>query len=145
MTKFSAQKRISTLWFIAIGALGVLFMILTATGRFDDKNLKAWEWFTQNAIPVTTLILGALIYNVNRANKDEAFVNQEIDVFYFRLAYYITWFFIISLFLTLLLAPIAFKSSGKSIIEFFDTSKLFLTGFQGILTYALGLFFIKEN
>lgn len=139
ISKFAAQKKLATLWFVSAGLLAILFVVFTAVGRFDTQTSKGWEWYSQNVVPTLGLMLSTFFINYN---TQEA--NKVVDIFFFKLSYGISLFYLLLLYLTVLLAPLAFSVAGMSIIELFEKSKIYFIIVQGILTYSLGLFFTKE-
>jgi hypothetical protein len=139
-SKLKAQKRLSILWFVSSAILIMLFIAFTFLGRFDSKNEEAWAWLSQNIIPTLTLMVGTFYINVNQSTDD-----KKIDIFYYRLCYAMSVFYMAVLFATILFSPIVFEVKHISIIELFQESKIFLIIIQGIMTYTLGLFFVKEN
>jgi len=135
-----AQKKISVLWFINSGILAVLFIFFTVFDRFNGKSTVAWEWYSQNIIPGLTLMTATFQANIT---EDQA--SKMIDRYYFRLGYIVSVFYFSVLYLTILLAPLAFQYGELSIIDLMERSKLYLVIFQGVVTYVLGLFFMKEK
>src|ERR1700740_393449 len=117
MEKQQARQRLARLWFIVSGLLMLLFVIYTATGRFDTHNSDGWQWYTQNLLPSLTLIA---TYFFNTHPDDKVL---SIDLFAFRLAYGISAGYLSILLITVLLGPVAFKYAHLSLLELFKQSQ----------------------
>ncbi len=117
ISKFVAQKNLSILWFINAAILALIFIVFTILDRFDMQTAKGWERYSQNVIPISTLMLGTFYINNNKQQE-----NKKVNI----------------------LAPLAFAYQSISIIDLLDKSKIYLILIQGLLTYSLGLFFNKE-
>ena len=139
ISKNIAQKKISLLWFISSGILFLIFVLYTAFNRFDGKEVDGWQWYSQNIIPSLTLMVSTYFSTKNETNDN----GIEIDNFAYRLAFSISLVYFLILYLTILLAPVAFKVANLSIIDFLKKSQIYLIILQGIVTASLGLFFTK--
>jgi len=140
IAKFRAQKKLSLLWFISVGILTILFILFTILHRFDDKASKAWEWLSQTTVPTLTLMIATFTTSMGAQRT-----NEKVDRFYFTLAYGVSSFYLLALYLTILLAPIAFSFAHMSIMELLEESKIYLVIMQGVTTYCVGLFFTKKE
>lgn len=137
--KFEAQKRISTLWFIGLGFFFLVIVVQILLSRYGNYNKDVVEWSAQNSVPVLMIILGSCVANINQRKS-----TKTVDLFYFRLTFYISLFYLIVLCFVLLFYPIGVQYN-KSLVTYFKSSQLFLTVIQGLTLYALGMFFNKEN
>jgi len=135
--KVAAQKKLAVLWFILSGVLILLFIVFTITRRFDDKASKGWEWLSQNILPILTLMVATFSANV----REPAAKSNTVDRFHFNLAYGISIFYLMILFLTIFSAPVA----HLSIIDLLEQSKLYLVILQSIVSFVLGLFFFTRT
>ena len=140
ISKFDAQKKLSIFWLVNAAILAVIFILFTIFDRFDDQAPKGWEWYSQNIIPVSTLMLGSFFTNLNDPQID-----KRVNVFFYKLSFGISIFYISILYLTIFLAPIAFRYADTSIIELFNKSRLYLILIQGLVTFSLGFFFNKQG
>ena len=140
MNKFAAQRRLSILWFINAGVIALIFIFFTIVSRFGDKASDGWQWYSQTVIPTLTLMIGTFTASVSQTKS-----NLEIDRFYFRLAYYVSIFYFIVLYATILSAPLAFNLTETSLVELLNNSKIYLNIIQGVVTFSLGLFFTKNT
>ncbi len=141
MTKLAAQKRLTVLWFCGAAFLAVLFVLFTVLNRFGEHNTDAWQWYSQNIVPSLTLIVGSFYAT---AAQDEATAPQ-VDIFYYRLCFGISLFYLVALCLTVLVAPLAQHVAQLTMLDLLNSSKLYLTIFQGVVSYSLGVFFVKSS
>ncbi|MCL3781173.1 hypothetical protein EMN47_12355 [Prolixibacteraceae bacterium JC049] len=139
--KSTAQKKISIIWFINAGIMATIFIVFTIGKKFDGNDTEGWSWFTQNIIPILTLMIATFTHNINNPNSD----GKLVDRFYFRLVKNLSIFYFFVLYITILSAPLALKYSNIPILELLEKSKIYLSIFQGVVAYSLGLFFLKES
>jgi hypothetical protein len=140
LSKKDAQKKISIFWFVSSGILAILFIVFTVLNRFDGNTMKAWEWYSQNILPSLSLMIATF-----HASTAEMMPEKMIDRYYFKIGYWISIFYHSAIYITIFLAPVAFRFADLSIIDLMERSKIYLTIIQGIVTYALGLFFVNEK
>lgn len=139
MTKLTAQKHLTILWFSSSALLAGLFITFTLVNRFGAHAADAWQWYSQNIVPTLTLIIGSFYA---ASGQDEA-TSPPVDIFYYRVCFYISLFYLLALFLTVLAAPLAQNVADLTMLDLLDSSKLYLTVFQGLVSYSLGVFFVK--
>lgn len=136
-TSFEKAKRnLAMPWFIAGALLFLIMFLQTIGGKFEDKNIEAWGWFTQNLIPTLSLIITVFV-----ADSNTEIVDREIEKFYFNLALGLSIFYLFVLLSVLLAQPFA----GKGIIPWLQSSSIYLGPFQGLVTAAVGMFFLKKS
>ena len=140
MTKITAQKRLTALWFISSALLAVLFIAFTVLNRFGPHDTEAWQWYSQNIVPTLTLIVGSFYA---AATQEEA-TSPPVDIFYYRVCYYISLFYLLALFATVLAAPFAQNVAQLTMLDLLNNSKIYLTVFQGLVSCSLGVFFVKS-
>ncbi|HEV7332695.1 MAG TPA: hypothetical protein VGN63_16770 [Flavisolibacter sp.] len=143
----ASRKKLIILWFSFSAAVFLIFLIQTMTGRYATNNGEAWEWLFSFLTPSLTLMIGVVIADVMQSSPD-----VEIDAFFYKLAFFVSLFFLLLLFLAPILVPLLHRSQNKnlsineqkSIIEAFKSYNNFLLPLQGITMVALGLFFSKK-
>ncbi len=147
------QKRLVIQWLIASGIVFVIYLIQTLNNRFGEDTSEVWEWLMQFILPPLTLMIGVMISQVSSGTNE-----KQIDLFYYRLATGISYFFLLLLLLSPVLVPILHQSlngdvlvteitteSQISIIDAFQSYNTFMLPVQGFTTLALGLFFTKAG
>ena len=139
MNRFTAQKKLAILWFINSGIIGLLFLILSLTGKFGDRANDGLQWYSQNIVPTLTLMIGT--FSAFSGSPSPEII---IDRFYFHLSYNISIFYLLTLYLIIFSGPFIFNSNETSFVDLLNSSKIYLSVFQGIVTFSLGLFFSKK-
>ena len=146
---FEARKRLFKLWMIFAGVIFSIYFIQTIMGRYDGYQGDVWEWLFKYITPSLTLMIGVFINEI--AAKPNT---QEVEIFYFKTAYWISLFFLIVLLLSSFFIPflhlmqnknIPITQQQKPIMEAVNSYSIFLIPLQGLTTLSLGLFFTKKE
>lgn len=148
-----AQKKLIVLWCLVSAIVFIIYFVQTLTGKYLDNISEVWEWVLQFVIPPLTLMIGVLI---NQLSSESG--NKVIDIFYFRVAFGFSGFFLLLLLLSAVLVPFMHhaqnsqvlvteitKENQITIIDAFNSYNNFLIPVQGLTTLALGLFFTKTK
>jgi uncharacterized membrane protein YiaA len=135
-----AKKKLAYTWIFVTASVFVLLIFLSATGKFKDSTQELWGWFLQNTTPILTLIIGVIVVEAKSKVK-----SKKIERFYYRLCLTLTITFFTLLVLTLFIIPLAQKHGGFTPIGFINFSNIYLGPFQGFVTAALGIFFVKSE
>lgn len=143
-----ARKNILMVWLLMSAAIFIIFLIQTLLNRYTSHVKEVWQWVFQYMLPAITLMLGVLIAQM-RATASAA----KADIFYYRLALGISWFFLGLLFLSSMIVPLIHTQQNqqlaigdqKNILEAFKTYDNILLPIQGVVMLCLGLFFTKQE
>lgn len=131
----SCKKRLAILWFSFGLVLFVLLILQSAFGKFGPKVEEAWAWFLPTLMPTLSLIVGVLVLEmVSSKPKD-----KQIDPFLFRLIFSLSAIYLVLVALIPLMQPF----TETTTVELMKRSNLWLGPLQGVVTAALGAFFIK--
>jgi Ni/Fe-hydrogenase subunit HybB-like protein len=139
-SKFKAQKRISTLWFILSFILILLFVIFTFTNRFEANTADAWQWLMQQLIPSLTLFIGVFV-----SASQEKLQEIKVRAFFYKLTFGLSIAYFFLLILTLLAIPYAVLALEKTVYEYLQLSSTYLIPVLGLVTASLGMFFSREE
>lgn len=131
------QRKLTIPWFIGAGLFFLFLFAQTITNKYADKTPEVWTWAMQSFIPILSLILSGLIAQ----NSDPSLKDRPVDSFFFKLSYYVSFFYLFILFATVLSAPFA----GSNPVDFYKRANLLLTPIQGVLTTSIGVFFLKKG
>lgn len=143
-----ARKKLIYQWLIFSGTIFIIYFVQTMTGRYEHYESDVWEWLFKFITPPLSLMIGVLISQMSSQASD-----QETDIFYFRLAQGMSYFFLVILLLSAFLIPIIHLQQNrnlsvvedqKSILEALKSYNAFLLPLQGLSTLTLGLFFTKK-
>ena len=134
-----SQKRLVFIWFTGSGFLLALLLLQTIFGQYGSEAREAWGLMLPTFVPTLFLIIGTLIADATReADTDEI---VTIDRFFFRLSEFLSIAYLATVILIILLSPFS-KFSQPELIKL---SNLWLAPFQGLVTAALGAFFVSKN
>lgn len=147
--KFSvARKKLVVQWMIFSALIFIIYFVQTLIGRYERYEGEIWEWLFRYITPSLALMIGVLISQVSSGESE-----VETDILYFRIASWISYFFLIVLFLSAFFIPIIHLQQNrnisiteiqKPITDAMKSYNIFLLPLQGICTLALGLFFTKK-
>lgn len=135
-----AKKRLAFLWILFSSIVFILLIYISAAGKFHNALSELWGWFLQNTTPILTLIIGALVVDAKSRNS-----SKVIERFYFRICSILSIVYFVLIVLTVFLIPMAQKQGDFTPIEFIHFSNIYLGPFQGFVTAALGIFFVKSE
>ena len=134
-----SHKRLVFIWFAGSGFLFALLLLQTISGQYGSEAREAWGLILPTFVPTLFLIIGTLIADATGSVDPEASVT--VDRFFFRLADFLSIAYLATVILTILLSPF----SRLSQLELIKLSNLWLAPFQGLVTAALGAFFVSKN
>ena len=132
----ASRRRLATVWFIGAGLLFVLLLLQSIFGKFGDKASEAWYWLLPTIMPTLSLIMGVLVSDTLGSVK-----TNTVDQFMFRLSFFLSIAYMLVVSLTILLSPF----SEQPPLELMNLSNLWLGPFQGLVSAALGAFFVSRK
>lgn len=135
-----AKKRLAVVWFSASGLLFLLVFLQTILGRYGDKAAEAWSWLLPTIVPTLSVIIGVLVMETRakRARKKPA------HTFVYRMAMTLSVAYLLLVGLTLLAIPVAEAQAALTPLKLMKMSHLWLAPCQGLVTAALGAFFVAQ-
>ncbi|MDU9048998.1 MAG: hypothetical protein Q3M30_09105 [Candidatus Electrothrix sp. Rat3] len=134
-----SQKRLVFIWFAGAGFLFALLLLQTIYGQYGSEVKEAWGLMLPTFVPTLFLIIGTLIADATgSADSDET---VTVDRFFFRLSEFLSIAYLATVILIILFSPFS-KFSQPELIKL---SNLWLAPFQGLVTAALGAFFVSKN
>lgn len=136
MELFEAKKKLAVLWFILSGCLFALLLIQSFLGNFEGNANQAWNWFFPNVLPTLSLMISVFVFDLKSGKQ-----NRTIDKFYFRMSFWLSSGYFLTILATILIEPI----SVRSIIEILEDSNLYLGPFQALVTGSIGFLFVRSE
>jgi hypothetical protein len=128
------KKYLATLWYAGSGAMFLVILIQSIIGRYGENVNEVWEWFLPTILPTLSLIISILVMDtLGKGTKI-----KTVDKFMFRLALSISALYLAVLASTILMSPFA----SLPPVALMKQSTLWLAPFQGLVTAALGAFFM---
>lgn len=136
LTMGTARKRLALLWFTGAGVCFLVLLLISFFGRKVDVA-GLWDWFLPAVVPNLSLIVGVLVYT----QRQQAATNQRVEGFLYHLTLGLSLAY-----LALLLLPLVFfPLTGKTLPELLSVSRLWLAAVQGLVTAAMGAFFVRQD
>lgn len=135
-TKFdmlTCKRSLGTAWLAGAGALFVVVMAQSLMGRYGESMQDAWGWFLPNIMPTLSLIVGVLAVSAKET--------QAVDAFVFRLAYWLSVFYLLTLATAILVSPLV----SQDPLPAMKSANIWLGPLQGLASAALGRFFVKKG
>ena len=130
------KRRLAALWFGASGLLFFVVLIQTYLGHYGDAADDAWGWLLPNTMPTLSLVVAVLAMDATRKSVE----TRTVDSFFFGLSFILSAGYLLALALTVFVQPFS-----PSPLEPIKDSTLWLGPFQGLVTGAIGAFFVKKG
>jgi hypothetical protein len=136
MSTRRAQRMLATLWFVSFFVLSILMVLQFLSGKYGSEAGDALSWFFSSTVPVSLLMLGVFVANALAQHRPDT----NTDPFMFWLA-----FGLCSLYLSALCVTFVWVSlrSGTPASDL-QASNAFLLPIHGLMSAALGAFFVKN-
>ena len=135
-----AQKNLSKVWFIWSAFLWLLMIVYTITGRFEGVDLRAaWDWFLPLNLPPLALMVSTFAISALSGGGEKKSVDRRI----FVVGIGLSCFYLFVLTLILLANPLQFTKTPTVVLM--QSSMLFLGPINGLVTSALGVFFVSQS
>ncbi|MCI5218089.1 MAG: hypothetical protein D3914_02595 [Candidatus Electrothrix sp. LOE2] len=138
----NTKKRLTIIWFTGSGFLFALLLLQTIFGKYGTEISEIkdpWGLMLPTFIPTLSLIIGVLVSDATGSQDSEE--TATVDQFFFRLSCFLSIAYLVTVILTILLSPFA----KLSLLELMKLSNLWLAPFQGLVTAALGAFFVSKK
>ena len=133
----ASQQRLVTVWFSGSGFLFALLLAQTISGKYGSEAKEAWALILPTFVPSLFLLVGTLIAEATGPTDPAETVT--VDRFFFRLSEFLSIAYLATVILLILLSPFSRISQP----ELIKLSHLWLAPFQGLVTAALGAFFVS--
>lgn len=132
-----AKQRLGIIWLTGAGVLFALVFAQTLLGKYGDHAEDAWAWLMPAIMPTASLIVGVLVSDLAGAARKPVYVSR----FVFKLSAGLSVLYLSALLVTLLAMPL----SELKPMELLTTANLGLAPLQGLVTAALGAFFVSKQ
>ena len=129
------RRHLALVWFAAAGLLLVLVLLQSLLGHYGAHVREAWSWLLPTIMPTLALIIGVLTADL-RAGRDD----PPVDPFLYRLALGASVFYLLVVALTIFVQPLV----AQAPTELMSMSNLWLAPLQGLVSAAIGAFFVKK-
>jgi hypothetical protein len=133
----ACKRKLAILWFSSAGVMLITFVLQTIFGHYGTHSDDAWAWLLPTIMPTLSLIIAVLVAEaVGKSDED-----RTSDRFMFHLAFILSAGYLVMVALTVFLQPFAENPP----VETFKQSSLWLGPVQGLVTAALGVFFVQQQ
>ena len=132
-----AKQRLGVIWLTGAGVLFALVFTQTLLGKYGDHTEDAWAWLMPAIMPTASLIVGVLVSDLAGVARKPVYVSR----FVFQLSAGLSILYLAALLITLLAMPL----SELKPMELLTTANLGLAPLQGLVTAALGAFFVSKQ
>ncbi len=132
------RRRIATAWLLGSGLIYLLVLLQTLFGYYGSGADAAWSWILPVTLPNLSLIIGVMVASARKSQKGR---NEQVSEFVYRLALGLSLFYLAVVLLTLLVQPIVDIEPP----DLMKQSNLWLAPLQGLVTAALGAFYISKE
>lgn len=131
-----AKNRLAVVWLVGAGLSFAVVFMQTLLGKYGDHTEEAWAWLLPTVMPTASLIIGVFISEVVGVARKPIIVNS----FVYRLAFGLSAIYLAAVLMTLLAIPLS--DFGPTTLM--EKANLGLGPFQGLVTAALGAFFVNK-
>ena len=105
---------------------------------YGDRTVDVWSWLLPNVVPTLMLIISVLVMEARGKKRDSMVASR----FLFGLALALSVVYLMTL-LVLLVFPANFTDQNP--LDKLKASGVYLGPFQGLVTAALGAFFVQRT
>jgi hypothetical protein len=135
VTVAHCKKSLATVWFGGAGVVFFVVLVQSLLGRYGESANEAWGWLLPTVMPTLSLIVGVLMFDAVQKEKTP----KTIDRFLFRLTLSLSFVYLAAVFLVIALQPLA----AMPPLQMMTQANVWLGPFQGLVTAAMGAFFVK--
>jgi len=137
LTMTGARKKLALVWLLGGGLLFLVVLFQTVFGLYGERADRAWAWLLPTIMPSLSLVVAVLVADV----KGKTFKIASVDPFVFRVAFWLSVVYLVVVALTIFLHPV----SDMTPLELMEASSLWLGPLQGLVTAAIGAFFVVKG
>ncbi|NTV92777.1 MAG: hypothetical protein HGA72_05785 [Chlorobiaceae bacterium] len=136
----ACKKSLLVTWLTGAGLLAFVLIGQTMSGLYVDHASDAWGWFLPNVMPTLSLMIGAVVKDFSSGSDEK----KMVDSFIYQLSLGLSVAYFVVMASSVLLQP-SFCTDCDSPLDFLQQSNLWLGPMQGLVTGALGFFFVKAE
>jgi hypothetical protein len=133
----AAKKTLALIWFVGAAPLFVVLLIQTISGHYGDKYQDAWGWLLPSVLPTLSFMIAAFVKDSDRSAEG------SVGQFIYRLTVVLSIGYLATVMVTIFASP--FAGMGITDLQLMQMSHIWLGPFQGLVTAALGAFFVDQQ
>ena len=142
----AAKKTLALIWFFGAAPLFCVVLIQTISGHYGDRYQDAWGWLLPSVLPTLSLMIAAFVKDSDRSAAG------SVSQFIYRLTVVLSIGYLVTVMVTIFASPFAGTTvtpDGKEMamtdLQAMQMSHIWLGPFQGLVTAALGAFFVDQQ
>jgi hypothetical protein len=142
----AAKKTLALIWFAGAAPLFLVLLIQTFSGHYGDRFQDAWGWLLPSVLPTLSLMVATFVKDSDRTAEG------SVGQFIYRLTVVLSVAYLITVMATIFESPFAGTTvtpDGKQMamtdLQLMQMSHIWLGPFQGLVTAALGAFFVDQQ
>ena len=132
----SSRKTLALVWFVGAGLSFLALYLITTFGQ-SERVESLWDWYLPAVTPNLSLIVGVMFHDI----KYKSAKSEQVDAFIYRVALWLSVFYLLMLLATPLLSP--FTEAGIDLD--LKNSRFALSLIQALATTALGAFYVSQK
>lgn len=136
ISKRKAVQRLALTWTFGFVILFGMLFVQTMGNTYGDRPEEAWNWLLPTIMPTMLLIYGALFSDLT----GEYFKTEFIKVFLYRLALWMSIFYLIIVSLHIIIPEALYLPT----LEHLSRSHIYMGPLQGLVGITVGAFFANK-
>ena len=132
----ASRKTLALVWFAGAGISFLALYLITTFGE-SERVESLWDWYLPAVTPNLSLIVGVMFNDI----KYKSAQREQVDVFIYRVALWLSVVYLLVLFAT----PFLWPFSEASLESDMKHSRYFLSLLQALATTALGAFYVSQR
>lgn len=132
----TSRKTLALVWFVGAGVSFLALYLITTFGE-SERVESLWDWYLPAVTPNLSLIVGVMFNDI----KYKSAQREQVDVFIYRVALWLSAVYLLVLFAT----PFLWPFSEASLESDMKNSRYFLSLLQALATTALGAFYVSQK
>ena len=136
------RNKLTTIWFVGAGLLFTFLFLQTLRGVYPTEAIRVWKWFLPTIAPSLSIIVCVKVIDARTTGRSKG---PKVEIGLYRLTKYLSIFYFALIAMTLVYLPFQRTRENSSIVEFLNTSHLWLGTTQTLVTATLAVFFFKPQ
>lgn len=143
ITRQSAKIKLTNLWFFSSAILAILITIQIFAGKYGEQIDEILAWLFYSITPILSIIISVLIAD----GKNSKLRNKEFERHFFRITIWLSLFYIVFLFATILVEPFSLQYAELSSFDIIHIPffVIFRVLMQACVIGFISVFFLQHS